>query len=1170
MSSFKDRENCNSAQRSLAMPLSRRSFLQYASAAGVGGLWAGSAWGALFGFDAPFDIVSPLDAYPNRDWEQNYRDLYRYDSTFHFLCAPNDTHNCLLTAYVKNDTVVRIGPSFGFGKAKDIYGNQPSHRWDPRCCQKGLALTQRIYGDRRVKAPMVRTGFKAWADAGFPRDPVTGKVDPQYLRRGLDPYVKVEWEEAFDLSAKALKNIAETYDGPEGKARLLAQGYDEAMVEAMGGAGVQTLKFRGGMPALGATRILAHYRLANMLALLDDHVRGAPQEEAVGGRVWDSYSWHTDLPPGHPMVVGHQTSEFDLSVVEHAKLVLVWGMNWITTKMPDSHWLTEAKLKGTKVIVIAAEYSATACKGDEVLVVRPGTTPALALGFAHVLFRDKLFNEEFVRQFTDLPMLIRDDTHELLRASDVFPDHPLADLSRTMTVLPDGQKPPTPLKQGTSYASETLRAEWGDHVMYDTNTRTFKAVNRDQIGAEFSKLGLVPAIEGAFDVNLVNGETVKVRPVFDHLQALVLKNYTPEIVSEITWAPAPAIESIAQQIAQHGGETLFALGMGPNQFFNSDLKDRAVFLVAAMTGSIGQPGANVGSFAGNYRSAFFSGARYYITEDPFNIAQTPDAPVNYRGCYRGESAHFWNSGDVVLRMGKELLTGKTHMPTPTKSVMVSNSNSLIGNAKGHYALVANTLPKCDFIGVSEWWWTASCEHADIVYAVDSWAEFKYPDATISVTNPFLYIFPDTPLARVHNSRPDLEVAAGVGEALGRLLDDQRCMDYWKFVRQDGSRTYLKRILENSNCSAGYDVDKLIEDARNGIPAPILSRTYPKYSNFEQIQENKPFYTKTGRMEFYREEKEFRDAGENMPIHREPVDSTFYEPSVIVSGPHPLLRPKGPEAYGVDQDDMGADTVQGRHVAKPWDEVKLTKHPLNAEGYDLVFHTPKYRHGAHTMGVDTDLCAVWFGPFTDMYRRDKRMPFINEGYVDMNPQDAKALGLEDGDYVYIDADPRTRPYRGWKKDDEFYKVARLMARCRYYAGTPRGVTRMWYNMFGASQGSVRAARLRPDGLAKSASTGYQAMFRSGSHQSCTRGYLKPTWLTDSLVRKDVVGHSIGKGFALDVHCAVGAPRESIVRITKAEDGGYGGEALWRPARNGLRPTYESDAVKTYIQGGYVSV
>ena len=77
------------------------------------------------------------------------------------------------------------------------------------------------------------------------------------------------------------------------------------MVEAMHGAGVQAIKMRGGMPLLGVGRIFGFYRFANMLALLDRKLRpDAPPEEIVGSRAFDNYAWHTDLPPGHPMVTG--------------------------------------------------------------------------------------------------------------------------------------------------------------------------------------------------------------------------------------------------------------------------------------------------------------------------------------------------------------------------------------------------------------------------------------------------------------------------------------------------------------------------------------------------------------------------------------------------------------------------------------------------------------------------------------------------------------------------------------------------------------------------------------------------------------------------------------------------------------------------------------------------
>jgi len=267
--------------------------------------------------------------------------------------------------------------------------------------------------------------------------------------------------------------------------------------------------------------------------------------------------------------------------------------------------------------------------------------------------------------------------------------------------------------------------------------------------------------------------------------------------------------------------------------------------------------------------------------------------------------------------------------------------------------------------------------------------------------------------------------------------------------------------------------------------------------------------------------------------------------------------------------MRCDVRCGRNVVKTWAETQVSPHPLAKDGYRFVFHTPKYRHGAHTMPIDTDMIAVLFGPFGDLHRQDKRSPFVSEGYVDINPDDARELGIEDGDYVWIDGDPEDRPFRGWQENKRDYDFARLLCRARYYPGTPRGVTRMWFNMYGTTPGSRAGQAQRADGLAKNERTGYQAMFRSGSHQSATRGWLKPTWMTDSLVRKTTFGQAIGKGFLPDVHCPTGAPREAIVKITKAEPGGLDGEGLWRPAALGIRPGYESAEMINYLAGEFLA-
>jgi nitrate reductase alpha subunit len=713
---------------------------------------------------------------------------------------------------------------------------------------------------------------------------------------------------------------------------------------------------------------------------------------------------------------------------------------------------------------------------------------------------------------------------------------------------------------------EALRQAWGDCVWWDEATGEPKAVTRDEVGRH-SPIAR-PRLEGAVTVTLADGSRVRCRPVFDLVKEYVA-HFDPKTTEELTWAPAAAVEALARDLAKVPGTTLFALGMGPNQFFNNDNKDRAVFLLAALTGNVGRIGGNVGSYAGNYRTALFNGAPQYINENPFDLELDPEKPARVRQFWRAESAHFYNHEDHPLRVGKRLLTGSTHMPAPTKALWFANANSILGNVKWHYNTVVNALPRIELIAVHEWWWSGSCEWADVVFGVDSWAELKHPDMTASVTNPFLSVFPRTPLPRIFDTLGDIEVLALVGEKLAELTGDRRFRDAWHFVSEGRVEVYLQRVLDASTNTRGYRFVDLEARARDGVPAVMQSRTTPKAVGYDQVTDSVPWYTKSGRLEFYREEDEFIEAGENLPVHREPIDSTFYEPNVIIAPRNEAIRPAGPEEYGVARTDLTCDTRSGRNVVLTWAEAKATRHHLAPQGFRFIFHTPKYRHGAHTTPIDTDMNAVLFGPFGDVYRHDRRSPFVSEAYVDINPADAQSLGIADGDYVWIDPDPEDRPFRGWQRNRRDMAFARLLCRARYYPGTPRGVTRMWFNMYGASPGSVEAHTSRADGLARNPRTNYQAMFRSGSHQSATRGWLKPTLMTDSLVRKELFGQGLGTGFLPDVHCPTGAPREAMVKISKAEPGGMGGQGLWRPAALGIRPRYESPAMRRYLQGDFVS-
>lgn len=110
--------------------VSRRDFLKVAGAASAATA-ATAFMGRLAFLQAIDEIGNPLDFYPNRGWEKAYRDLYRTDQSFIFLCAPNDTHNCLLRGYSKRNVVTRVEASYAYGDAVDLYGNRSTHRWEP-------------------------------------------------------------------------------------------------------------------------------------------------------------------------------------------------------------------------------------------------------------------------------------------------------------------------------------------------------------------------------------------------------------------------------------------------------------------------------------------------------------------------------------------------------------------------------------------------------------------------------------------------------------------------------------------------------------------------------------------------------------------------------------------------------------------------------------------------------------------------------------------------------------------------------------------------------------------------------------------------------------------------------------------------------------------------------
>jgi len=1162
-----------SSTRVSAARVSRRRFIQMAGAGGA----AAIAWRAGLGGLAPVPgQTNPLDFYPARDWERVYRDQYAYDRTFTFVCAPNDTANCRLRAFVRNGVFVRAEQNYDCGRVGDLYGNTSTKAWEPRGCAKGYTFQRRVYGAHRLAAPLIRRGWKQWADDGFPSLSDTPSLRDHYkfTTRGTDTFVRVSWDEAYAYHAKAVVAVCRTYSGEEGARRLHADGYEPEMIEAMHGAGTRCCKLRGGMGLLGVMGKYGIYRWSNMLALLDQHIRGVEEKDCLGGRMWSNYTWHGDQAPGMPFVHGLQASDIDLNDLRHSGLHISCGTNMVENKMPEAHFFVELMERGGKIVLIVPEYAPGSSKADYWIRVRPGVTDtALFLGITRIMMENQWYDEAFVRRYTDFPLLVRTDTLKRVRANEVFKDH-VPQLS----------------KEGPSYRIQNITDEQyakigHDFVVIDDRTGSPAPITRDQIGRRLEQSGLAPRLSWTGKLRLADGSEVEAMTLWDAYR-IHLRDYDADTVAEITGADKELTRRLAKDIwdtAKAGRGVSIHIGEGLNHWFHGTLANRAVHLPLMLSGSFGKHGAGCHTWAGNYKAALFQGAKgvgaglaAYLLEDPFHPNLDPAADgnsVKVRKTAKDEEPAFWNHGDRPLvletpKYGRRCFTGETHMPTPTKFLWFTNVN-LFNNAKHAYDMFFNVNPKIDCIVAQDIELNSTCEYSDILLPALSWAEFQTYEMTASCSNPFLQIWRGG-IDPVHDGRDDVRILAEAAEALGREVGDPRFADHWRFVlddKKDGVKVYIQRILDASTTTRGYRVDDILS-GKYGEPgaALLLFRTYPRIPFYECVHDDMPFWTDTGRLNAYCDIPEAIMHGENFIVHREGPEATPYMPNVIVSS-NPLIRP---DDFGIPSDAMHWDERTLRNIKMPWTKVKETRNPLWEQGFRFYGLTPKGRHRVHSSWSALEWTQLMESNFADAHRTDKRKPGVGEHQLHMNPLDAAELGITNGDYVYVDANPADRPFRGWQERPDLYKVARCMLRVTINPSWPRGVVMMKHSPWIATERSVLAHETREDGMARSEHTGYQANLRYGGQQSLTRNWLMPMHQTDTLFHKAKGSMTFIFGGEADNHAINTVPKECLVRITKAESGGLGGQGVWWGGASGWSPGEETPLNTAYLSGAMTTV
>jgi anaerobic selenocysteine-containing dehydrogenase len=152
-------------------------------------------------------------------------------------------------------------------------------------------------------------------------------------------------------------------------------------------------RLRGVIAAHGAEAILP-YSYAGTMGLLQRNA-GHPFFHALGASRLDRTICSPAKDAGWAPVMG-KTPGLQPDDVLESDLVILWSINAVATSVHFAARAAEARRRGAKVWLVDTYANDSAAMADRVVLVRPGSDGALALGMIHVIARDGLADERFL------------------------------------------------------------------------------------------------------------------------------------------------------------------------------------------------------------------------------------------------------------------------------------------------------------------------------------------------------------------------------------------------------------------------------------------------------------------------------------------------------------------------------------------------------------------------------------------------------------------------------------------------------------------------------------------------------------------------------------------------------------------------------------------------------
>ncbi|MCG7611157.1 MULTISPECIES: nitrate reductase subunit alpha [Mycobacterium] len=534
-----------------------------------------------------------------RSADEFYRDRWAHDKVVRSTHGVNCTGSCSWKIYVKDGVITWESQQTDY---PSVGADKPEY--EPRGCPRGASFSWYTYSPARVRYPYVRGVLLEYYREAKERlkDPVLAWADivedPEKSKRyksarGKGGFVRAEWWEAAEIAAAAHVHTVKKY-GPDRVA---------------------------GFSPIPAMSMVSHAVGARFISLL-------------GGSMLSFYDWYADLPVASPQVFGDQTDVPESADWFDAGYLIMWGSNVPVTRTPDAHYMTEARYRGQKVVVVSPDYADNTKFADEWLPARPGTDAALAMAMGHVILKEFFVEKqtpyftEYVKKYTDLPFLVtlteRDGRMlpgKFLTAADLGGEYADTEAAESKTVLLDqAGRPVVPNGSLGHRFTASGEGHWnldlhGVHPMLtllgnhdDTAAVALPRFDSDKPGV----------LERGVPTKTIAGH--RVTTVFDLMMAQygvgrdglpgrwpsgyddASEPYTPAWQEEITGVPAQAAERIAREFADNAerskGRSMILMGAGTNHWFHSDQIYRSFLTLVMLTGCQGVNGGGWAHYVG--------------------------------------------------------------------------------------------------------------------------------------------------------------------------------------------------------------------------------------------------------------------------------------------------------------------------------------------------------------------------------------------------------------------------------------------------------------------------------------------------------------------------------------------------------------------------------------------